>query len=156
MSIAELKVFPLPPMADDSMLLLWRVSSMVEEAYEVARSWNYRPVSEIIWQKLTRTGKHHFGMGHYVRASHETCILATRGRFKVANRGVRSTFEAPVVYDGFGKIVHSAKPTEFYDLVETLAAGPYAELFARRRRANWRQFGLELPHGQPHPMIEAA
>jgi N6-adenosine-specific RNA methylase IME4 len=77
------------------------------------------------------------GMGHYVRGSHETCILATRGRFKVRSRAVRSVFEAR-------RGRHSEKPDEFYALVEELADGPYAELFARRRRPGWRCFGKEL------------
>jgi N6-adenosine-specific RNA methylase IME4 len=47
-------------------------------------------------------------------------------------------FEAPV-----GR--HSQKPEAFYGLVEQLADGPYAELFARRRRENWTCFGNELP-----------
>ena len=37
------------------------------------------------------------GMGHYTRADHETCIVATRGRGKdlVKDHGVRDVFYAP-------------------------------------------------------------
>jgi hypothetical protein len=73
-----------------------------------------------------------------VRASHETCIVAKRGRPLIKARNVRSVFEAPV-----GR--HSEKPEGFYDLVESLADGPYLELFARRVRPGWTCLGNELP-----------
>jgi N6-adenosine-specific RNA methylase IME4 len=145
LSLADIKAFELPPLADPAILFMWRVSAMVEEAYQVVRAWGFVPKSEIVWEKLTKTGKPWFGMGRYVRASHETCIVATRGSFKVNDRGVRSRFSAPVPTDEAGKIIHSAKPDEFYALIERLAAGPCVELFARRRREGWEQFGNELP-----------
>jgi N6-adenosine-specific RNA methylase IME4 len=145
MSVDELCGFELPPLADDAYLFMWRVSSMVEEAYAVVRSWGFVPKSEIVWQKLTKTGKPWFGMGHHVRASHETCVVATRGRPRPLVRRVRSTFSAPVPVDVTGKYIHSAKPEAFYDLVEQLAAGPYTELFARRRRPGWFCLGNQVP-----------
>lgn len=39
---------------------------------------------------------------------------------------------------------HSRKPDCVYDRIERLVAGPYLELFARARRANWEQWGNEL------------
>ncbi len=77
-------------------------------------------------------------MGRYVRAEHETCLIATRGRVQVADRAIRSTFDAPVG-------VHSAKPDAFYAIAERLSAGPYTELFARTPRKGWQQFGDQLP-----------
>src|SRR5208282_1534052 len=103
MSIEQIKKFPIPDMLDDSLLLLWRVSSQVEEAYAVVRAWGFEPKSEIVWRKMTVNGRPHFGMGRYVRAAHETCIIARRGHFKPASLSIRSVFEAPV-----GK--HSEKP----------------------------------------------
>src|SRR5512138_2705679 len=76
MSLDDIKAFPQPLMLDDSYLFLWRVASMVEEAYEVVRAWDFVPKTELVWVKLTRTGKPHFGMGRTLRAAHETCIVA--------------------------------------------------------------------------------
>lgn len=132
--------FLLPPIADDAWLFLWRVASQVEEAYRVVRAWGFAPKSEIVWCKFTSNGKRHFGMGRYVRASHEVCIVATRGRVRPVDRSVRSTFEATV-----GR--HSEKPAYFYDLVERLTgpdAAPRIELFARARRPGWSAIGDEL------------
>jgi N6-adenosine-specific RNA methylase IME4 len=138
LSVGQIKAFEIPSMLDDSLLFLWRVSSMVEEAYEVARSWGFVPKTEIVWKKLTTQGNRHFGMGRIVRAEHETCIVAKRGRPEILSKSIRSVFEASV-----GR--HSEKPEYFYrEIVEKLSEGPYVELFARRGRTGWSSYGLEL------------
>jgi N6-adenosine-specific RNA methylase IME4 len=136
LSVPDLQSFPLPELADNAYLFMWRVSSQVEEAYSVARAWGFTPKTEIVWVKRTVNGKRWFGMGRTLRAEHETCIVATRGKPSVLNKSTRSTFEA-VVPDGR----HSAKPEAFFDLVESLVAGPYVELFARRVRPGWTCLG---------------
>jgi len=138
MTVDDICAFAVPPVADDAWLFLWRVSSQVEEAYRVVRAWGFTAKSEIVWEKVTATGKPHFGMGRYVRASHETCIVAVRGRVQPADRAVRSRFAAPVR-------AHSEKPGVFYSLVERLSAGPYVELFSRRRRPGWTCLGDQIP-----------
>jgi N6-adenosine-specific RNA methylase IME4 len=136
---AGIEAFSLPPMADDSLLFLWRVSSQPEEACRVIRAWGFVPKSEIVWEKLTKNDKPHFGMGRYVRLSHEICMIAVRGKGMqlIRDHSVRSVFAARV-----GR--HSEKPEAFFDLVERLATGPYVELFARRRRPGWECFGDEI------------
>ena len=125
----------LPPIADDALLFLWRVSSMVEDAYRVMRAWGFEPKTEIVWEKLTKNGLPWFGMGRIVRASHETCIVGKRGRPTVLSKSIRSRFSAKVER-------HSAKPECFYtDVVEKLAVGPYVELFSRGARDGWTCIG---------------
>lgn len=144
MTLAELKEFPLPPLAYDATLFMWRVASMQEEALELVRAWGFVPKAEIVWAKKTVNGKRWFGMGRRVRMEHEVAIIATRGRPQVRDRSIRSIFEAKVPG---GR--HSAKPEEFYDLVEKLCAGPYSELFARRERKRWTCYGNELAVAAP-------
>lgn len=143
---ADIEAFALPPLDVDALLFLWRVSSQVEEAYRVVRAWGFEPKSEIVWRKLTPNGNRHFGMGHYVRAEHETCIIAKRkgARAIIRDRSVRSVFEAKT-----GE--HSQKPEAFYRIIEQLAPGPYVELFARSRRVGWTSLGDEVP---PQLVIE--
>ncbi len=138
MTTREICRIALPPIADDAYLFLWRVSSMVEEAYQVVRMWGFVPKSEIVWEKVTAHGKPWFGMGRHVRAAHESCIVAVRGRPQPKARNVRSRFAAPVG-------VHSGKPEAFFELVERLAHGPYLELFSRRQRENWTCLGNQMP-----------
>ncbi len=140
MSIGELMLFPLPPLAKDCTLYLWRCASMQRESLDLIDAWGFQLKSEIVWRKQTSKGNRWFGMGRRVRNEHEVALIATRGRPVVRDRSVRSTFEARVPQNR-----HSAKPEEFYDLVERLNAGPYVELFARRVRPGWTCCGNEVP-----------
>jgi N6-adenosine-specific RNA methylase IME4 len=134
----------------NSVLFLWRVAAMQEEALRVVRAWGYETKAELIWEKTTigknlkRKGgdvrqppRPWFGMGRYVRNSHETCLIAVRGSAPPAVKNIRSRFAAPVRE-------HSRKPEEFYRLVEALY--PHAmrfELFSRTPRVGWIQWGTE-------------
>ncbi len=147
LTVEQICTFPLPPLADDALLLLWRVAAMPEEALRVVRAWGFVPKSEVVWCKTTATGKPHFGMGRYVRASHETCVVAARGRAHalVASRSIRSVFTAPVRE-------HSRKPAEFYELAEALFPGPRVELFARgRARPGWEVYGDQAEGASARP-----
>lgn len=125
----------MPVLAPDAYLFLWRISSMVEEAYQVGRALGLVPKSEVVWDKVTRNGLPWFGMGRHVRASHETAILFVRGNPRPHSHDVRSRFSANV--GG-----HSEKPEFFYrHVVERLCPGPYLELFSRRDREGWTCLG---------------
>jgi N6-adenosine-specific RNA methylase IME4 len=132
--------FPLPPLAPDATLFLWRVAAMQQEALDVVKAWGFTLKTEIVWLKRTNTGKRHFGMGRTVRGEHETCLIATKGRPVTLDMSVRSTFEAPT-----GE--HSEKPEEFFKIVERLREGPYCELFARKLRDGWTCLGNEVSGG---------
>ena len=158
LDVRDIIRFPLPPIADNAILFLWRVSSMQEEALRVVDAWGFTLKTEIVWIKRTSAApeaKLAFGMGHYTRGSHETCLVATRGRFKVADRAVRSIFDTLELDAPLGE--HSQKPDAFYALVERLgfgdagipdlAQGP-VELFGRAPRAGWHVFGNEVGGSQ--------
>jgi N6-adenosine-specific RNA methylase IME4 len=153
--------------ADDCLLFLWRVASMPREALDVVRAWGFVAKSEIVWIKaaseldaVVSTKSHygdrvkthtlHFGMGRYTRGAHETCIIAARGKATslIQSHSVRSVFIASVPRDKRGKIIHSAKPPEFYDLVEELTGSHESkrklELFARGPRPGWVCAGDEI------------
>ncbi len=168
-SLEEIKSYPIPVMAENSVRLLWRVASMQGHALAVADAWGFRAKTEIVWLKrrrcrackgagstlvgassgaLVRDGRcekcdgsgdrQWFGMGHQVRGAHETCLIATRGRNIRQNASVPSVFRARVPG---GR--HSAKPEEFFGLIEKLYPGPYHELFARHQRPGWTCEGDE-------------
>jgi N6-adenosine-specific RNA methylase IME4 len=162
MTIDEIKSYldvgPLKGLVeDDAMLVLWRVGSQQQEALDVVKAWGFVVKSEIVWVK-TKKGtpddesdeamddpkSTKIGMGHYVRNEHEIALVCTRGKFKVADRGVRSTFRAPL-----GE--HSEKPAKFFELIERLAGegrkGHMVELFARKIRPGWHVMGDEIPSG---------
>jgi N6-adenosine-specific RNA methylase IME4 len=88
--------------------------------------------------------------GRIIRAEHETCLVAKRGRVDVLDRSIRSTFCAP---DGIFEAKvgeHSEKPEFFYkEIVEKLTPGPYVELFARRKRPGWTCLGDQVDEAEP-------
>lgn len=147
MTTREIMRLPLPELAPASLLVLWRLSCMPHDWMKVVDAWGFTPKTELVWRKLTKTGKPWFGMGYTLRGSHETAVVCTRGRFKIrCKNNIRTVFDAKVPYDEIHKrYVHSAKPDEFYAIVEQLAGGPGVELFARKRRPGWIQFGDQLP-----------
>lgn len=148
MSWRDIARMPLPELADDCVLFMWRVAALQADALKVIDVWGFEPPQrEVIWLKKTVNGNRWFGMGRVVRAEHEVCLIATRGRPKVKNHSVRSTFVTEVDFEGLSATVgrHSEKPEEFYAIVETLYDGPYVELFARRQRPGWTCLGDEMP-----------
>ncbi len=158
MSTDEICDFPIPPMLADSVLFLWRVASMQEDALRVGKAWGFTQKTEIVWRKETKAGKRHFGMGRIVRAEHEVCLVFTRGRItsEVLAHNIRSVFDAQVDGDErFNELVsgmftasyttHSQKPDEFFEIVESLFNGPYVEIFARGRpRPKWLKLGNQV------------
>lgn len=137
LSIDDIKAFPLPEIADDARLFLWRVASMQEEALAVMRAWGFTPKAEMVWVKSKNPPKLTIGMGRQVRNAHEVCLIGVKGRPERLSAAVPSVLFAP-------RGIHSAKPDEFYEMVEALSPGPYVELFARRRRDGWDCRGNEL------------
>jgi N6-adenosine-specific RNA methylase IME4 len=143
LSVRELIRFPLPPIADDAVLFLWRVASMQRAALDVAEAWGFVVKTEGIWLKKTPNGGQWFGMGRTLRAEHEAFLVCTRGNPKVWNHSVRSTFITD--FTGLSAPVgrHSEKPERFYEIVESMFEGPRLELFARRQRPGWTCLGNE-------------
>lgn len=142
MPTADLCRLVLPPIATDAVLCLWRVASMQEDALDVIRAWGFSLKTEIVWVKTTTkkgvpTNRLHFGMGRQVRAAHETCLIATRGRVTPLNKSTRSVFAAPV-----GR--HSEKPQRFYQIIADLYAGPRVSLFSRVLREGWTTIGHDV------------
>lgn len=156
MSTADLRAlsYRFPPIAHDALLFSWRLASMPFDGLDVCRAWGFEPVSEIVWVKVPKSPRLYLAkfaeairarkvrilLGHYVRASHETCIIAARpgaaARIKAHN--IPSVFFAQLG-------AHSEKPKAFYDIVERLSPGPYLELFARKPRGPaWTALGLDL------------
>lgn len=158
--------------ADDAILALWRVASMQREALDVMDAWGFgEPKTELVWLKTTgepsrgvavnaadygrqireehffTDAKMHFGMGHSLRACHETCLIGARGRYLslIESRSIRSVFYAPVPRDANGKVIHSAKPPQFFRLLEELVGDVNRlELFAREKRGGWKCVGNEV------------
>lgn len=140
----EIMRFPLPEMAPHCRLFLWRVAAMQQDALDVMHAWGFTLKAEVVWVKVQPgrinpdgTPRLQIGMGRQVRMAHEVCLIGVRGRPAQLDKGVPSVIFAP-------RGEHSAKPQAMYDLMERLSPGPYAEMFARGRRAGWDAYGDEV------------
>lgn len=135
---------------DDSILIMWYLSSMPEDALQLAKAWGFKKflnMNGFIWGKLTKKGNAHFGMGHGTRAATESCMIAYNGSLSriVKSKSIRNYFEAPMPTDEDGKYIHSAKPDEFFELIDELVGTECnrLEMFSRKERANFDCFGDE-------------
>lgn len=139
MSSAQILSLPVEDLAKpDCALFLWTINSMLPQAFTVIEAWGftYKTVA-FTWAKRTPTDKAwHIGLGYWSRQNTEQCLLATRGKPKRLSRSVRQLVIAP-------RRQHSRKPGLVRDSIVDLVGGPYAELFARDRRAGFDSWGFE-------------
>jgi N6-adenosine-specific RNA methylase IME4 len=141
MTLDQIKAFPLPPMADDSVCFLWTTDPLLPQALEVMAVWGFTfKTVGFVWAKtLLKDHSDYFpsGLGFWTRANPEICLLGTRGSPQRISRNVPKLLIAP-------RGRHSEKPVEINARIMRLVRGPYIELFARRRLDGWASQGNEL------------
>jgi N6-adenosine-specific RNA methylase IME4 len=136
---------PLRDLADDDCaLFLWVIWPLMPRAIEQIREWGFEyKTCAFAWMKTNpRSGTPVTAMGYWTRANTEVCLLATRGKPKRRDKGVRQAILEP-------RREHSRKPDCVYERIERLVPGPYVELFARTQRKGWFAWGNEV-----HKFIE--
>jgi N6-adenosine-specific RNA methylase IME4 len=140
MDLEDIKALPIRDLADkDCILFLWVVDTQLFDAKDVIESWGfqYKTVG-FTWVKETVTGKDHFGVGMWTRKNPEMCLIATKGKPKRINAGVRQC-QRYLVRE------HSRKPDEFRDEIVKLCGDlPRIELFARQKIDGWDSWGNEV------------
>lgn len=129
--------------ADDSVLFLWICWPTLPDALRVIATWGFTyKTCGFNWIKgnslplFPDDFKDKMGLGYWTRANSEVCLLATRGKPKRLDAGVRQVIQAPLRE-------HSRKPDGVHERIERLVAGPYLELFARAPRKGWTVWGNE-------------
>ena len=136
----------------DAILIMWYVNSMPDDALEIARAWGFKKLlsmNGLVWGKITKKGKAHFGMGHGTRNCLESAIIMYNGSLSrlIEDKSIRNYFEAKMPTDDNGKYIHSAKPEEARVIVEKLCYdGNKLEMFARKASEGWDVFGNEAPN----------
>jgi N6-adenosine-specific RNA methylase IME4 len=119
--IAALKV----PAESQAHLWLWTLTQHIDWGYRVAREWGFEPVTMLTWCKPG------LGVGQF-QCNTEHVLLCRRG-----SRHGNPFGSTGGTWFQWPRGKHSAKPDAFYDLVERVSPGPYAELFSRRARFGW-------------------
>lgn len=127
-------------MAKNAHLYLWTTNRFLADAFQVVRAWGFTPSTTLVWAKNPMG----HGLGGTYGLATEFVLFARRGRLQHGRRIGRNWFNWKRPYDSRGKPRHSAKPSEFFDMVELVSPGPYLELFARNARAGWDAWGDEV------------
>lgn len=152
MTIPEIKALPVGDVAaKDAVLLMWTTWPHLKFALEVIDAWGFEyKTCGFDWMKADVSTRDLFPdpktaamkMGYWTRSNSEPCLLATRGKPKRRDAGVRMGIIEP-------SRQHSRKPDCVYDRIERLVAGPYLELFARTQRPGWTAWGNQTDRFAP-------
>ena len=141
LTVDQIAAMPISSVADDAAhLYLWTINRYLDDAFDIARSWGFRFSTLLTWTKNPMGG----GLGGCYGISTEFVLFCRRGVLKSTARVGTTWFNWKRPYDARGKPRHSAKPTEFQAMVESVSPGPYLELFARAPRAGWDSWGNEV------------
>jgi N6-adenosine-specific RNA methylase IME4 len=134
MTVDAIASLPVRELAESAAhLYLWTINAYLEDTYEIARLWGFRPSTLLTWTKPITGG----GLGGCYRLSTEWCLFARRGILTAKTQVGQSHFDWPRQ----GR--HSQKPDAFMDMVEAVSPGPYLEMFSRRARLSWDTWGNE-------------
>jgi N6-adenosine-specific RNA methylase IME4 len=140
MELQEILELPVGALAAArSHLYLWVPNALLMEGLQVMKAWGFTYKSNLVWFKVRKDGgPDGRGVGFYFRNVTELVLFGVRGSMRTLQPG-----RTQVNLLATRKREHSRKPDEIYDIIENCSPGPYLELFARFRRANWVQWGNE-------------
>jgi N6-adenosine-specific RNA methylase IME4 len=132
MNLDAIKALPVRRQSsEDAHIWLWVTNATIEAGFEVMEAWGFKYRSFLTWIKPS------FRLGMYLRNQTEHLMLGTRGKAPIKFRSQGTWFYAPLQE-------HSHKPEEQYAIIERCSAGPYLELFARRKQPGWDIWGNEV------------
>lgn len=133
MDLGEICRMPVSKMAaKDAVLFLWATPPKLAEAMQVVDAWGFVYRTCMVWDKEK------IGMGYYARQQHELLLIAARGELPVPKPADRPASVIRIKRSA----VHSAKPAEFYELIERMYPEyDKIELFARNTRNGWSAWG---------------
>jgi N6-adenosine-specific RNA methylase IME4 len=136
MPTKDIEALPVARIADDrAFLFLWCPAVCLPEALSVMSAWGFSYTTNMAWHK---DGE--FGVGYYFRMQHELLLLgrARHAPTHFVDKAISSVLHAP-------RTAHSEKPVIVNGIIERATAGPYIELFGRRRVLGWTVVGDQLP-----------
>lgn len=125
-----------PRLAEQAHVYIWCVTQHVDWGYQVAYAWGAEPIILLTWKKPgVGTGRFQCNTEH---------VLVTRVGNRIGNPFGQGGRHAPATngtqFD-WPRGRHSAKPREFFSLVERLSPEPRLEMYARGPRDGWSVWG---------------
>ena len=141
MSFEEIATLPVAAHAQTpSHLYLWCPNALLAEGLDIMKAWGFTYKTNLVWYKTRKDGgPDGRGVGFYFRNVTELLLFGIRGSMRTLQPGRRQVYVVAC-----RKQEHSRKPEAFYEIIESCSPGPYLELFARERRANWTSWGDQV------------
>ena len=139
MGMEEIAKLPVKDIADDNcVLFMWCTDPLLHKQIPIIKKWGfeYKTVG-FTWVKTNKSEGYFTGMGYWTRSNPEMCLLGTRGKPKRLDKSIKQLVVSQ-------RREHSRKPDEVYDRIEKMLEGPYLEMFARKTRQGWDNFGNEV------------
>jgi N6-adenosine-specific RNA methylase IME4 len=120
--------------ADDCALYLWTINAYLEQVYDVARAWGFKPSTMHTWCKKPMGG----GLGGAHGISTEYFLYARKGspvERRTRGRGTSGSATTSTASRAQRQARRVLRPRR------AVNDGPYVELFARRARLGWDYWG---------------
>lgn len=126
--------------AADAIIFFWAPMPKLEEALRILHAWGFSYKTAIVWSK-EKEGISQHGTGHYVIATCELVLIATKGR-----PGIPLPENRPLgILRAARTRIHSEKPELLRHWIEKMyPREKYLELFARVAAKGWTAWGNQL------------
>ena len=126
--------------AQDAVILFWAPPPKLEEALRILKGWGFTYKTGIVWSK-EKEGISQEGTGHYIRATCELLLIATKGA-----PGTPLPKDRPLGILKFPRTkIHSQKPDIMRQWIMKMYPNEkYLELFARETVNGWTGWGDQL------------
>ena len=138
MSFDDIATLPVGELAaPQAHLYLWCPNALLAEGLCIMQAWGFTYKTNLVWYKIRKDGgPDGRGVGFYFRNVTELLLFGIKGKLRTKQAGRK---QVNILVSR--KQEHSWKPDEQYEIIESCSPGPYIELFARRRQANWTCWG---------------
>ena len=136
MSIDQLCDLPVEEITEkNSVLFMWVTSPLLDECFDVIKSWGFKYKASFVWDKVSHN------MGHYNSVRHEFLLICTKGSCLPDEKKLIDSVQS---IEKTNK--HSQKPIEFMNIIDELYThGDRIELFCREaQKENWFYWGNEV------------
>lgn len=126
--------------AQDAVILFWAPPPKLEEALRILKGWGFTYKTGIVWSK-EKEGISQEGTGHYIRATCELLLIATKGA-----PGTPLPKDRPLGILKFPRTrIHSQKPDIMRQWIMKMYPNEkYLELFARETVNGWTGWGDQI------------
>ena len=114
----------LPHIDDNAHIYFWVINNRIHDGLHILEKLGLDFKTIVTWCKPQ------MGMGKYFRNNTEQILFCVKGSLDLKRNDLPTWFQAK-------RNKHSAKPDEFYSMVEQASYPPYLDVFGRKKKEGW-------------------